>query len=389
MSARARLLSALWLPLLLSAAWLASPQSASAYFSCSRVDIESHQGERGARHLYFLVACGRSPAEFRDMVEEGRGEIVSLDPSLATILDGLTPGMKRVDHLYVRGGGSSRPTIVIPFTNGVEAPMWSSNARWTRSMALAARHYWNRLPHEYLRRAAHEIHDAVLMEGSSVVLGVNLPWGFVEVTSLRGALAPPLGYVLFTEGQARSVARALAFDGRERATAPGSFYGVQTFQHELAHYNHYHDEGLVPFAFTGDFGSISRRNARIFGIPIPFQFRERTRDDPRAGYVTDYAFGGELPVLEDYADTLCVAVGASHPQRGEELWTAVYPYTRLFGQPNEYLRRKADFMTAKYSYAGSAGRCQDADRDGMCWWPAWGGDCDDGNPAIGLRPCGR
>ncbi len=360
---------------------LGAARTANAAPSCSQVAIES---PGGIRALYFMALCGSQTSEVLATVSSGEGRVFALAPDLAAALDIVTPLMHRVDYVYVRGGGAHKPTVVIPFTNGVDALLFKSNARWTQEGAESLAYYWNRAPYEFMRRASVKLNDAVLMEGKNLSIGINIFGLYVPIATLRGALAYPFGFVMYTEHHVAGMRSDQAGD-MSGSTYRG-YYGAGGAIHELAHYNHYYAEGLTPFAFTGDFGSISRRNCTIFWVvPVPFCFKDRDGVS-NASYVSDYAHNGEMRVLEDYADTLSTAIGVTQEFRKSAQFASMYPSGNLFANSDPFAKQKAAFMTSHFTYSPAGP--MDADLDGVPFVPGATGDCSDINPAS-TGTCGQ
>ncbi len=360
----------------------------------------------GVKSLYQQALCGDDPGRLWGLAESGQGELITIRSSLALGLHSATPHFPRVDHAYVRGGGLDRPMIVILFANGYDGPLFvtDGNLAWTEAEAQRAAGFWNALPYEYVRRASRWLHDVakyrtsytVVLKGS--VLGI-LPFEIPIVEMANRAMANPLGSMLMPSSNI----------GRD----------AEVWVHELAHYNHYEIAGLQPLLYAGEFGSISRRNATLLGVKIPGVFKEKnaTARDEREehcggsgssqlpyGYVTWYAYCGEASILEDFADTLSVAIGVSQGvvrAREDGISTPDFSRYENSGSRRGYspellfsrlgtdrdsatMTRKANFLFEQFTLSTSSS--MDADGDGQTWFfgdPFTNGDCADHNPAIG------
>jgi hypothetical protein len=360
----------------------------------------------GVKTLYQQALCGDDPERIWELAQSGSGALISIRPSLAASLDRATPHLPRVDYAYVRGGGLDRPMVVILFSNGYDGPLFvpDENLPWTEQEAQTASGYWNVLPYDYVERASRWLHDVakyranytVVLKGS--VLGI-LPFEIPIFVAEQRALANPLGSMLMPSANI----------GR----------GPSVWVHELAHYNHYEISGLRPILYTDEFGSISRRNAHVLGIQIPAMFKDKhsTARSERAahcdgtdatrrpfGYVSTYAYCGEIAVLEDFADTLSIAIGVSQEvvrARSDgrstpdlELFenaghhSGYSPdllFARVTGQRDSAtMLAKADYIREHFTF--STGQPMDADGDGQSWTftdDFTTGDCADHNPAIG------
>jgi hypothetical protein len=361
-------LKKLWALALTLLGMLAWEGRASAATHCLNVPLESPHAGSGIRALYFTALCGSAMPEVLDVVNSGESRVFRLPERLATALDIVTPAMHRVDYVWVRGGGQHKPTLVVPFTNGVSGLFFKSNAVWTEQQAINLGEAWGKAPYEFMRRATSKFHDAVLME-NGVGFGINLFGAFIQFSdgANTAGLAYPFGFVMFSSP-------SLSGSG---AAALGI--------HEMAHYNHYYDEGLTPFAYVGNFGSISRHNCSIFWgwIKIPFCYHQNAGVG-REAYVSWYgANGGGWPILEDYAETLSFAVAATQVFRTDVPFRYRYQHETLFGASDPFLKKKAEFMTSVYTYSGQGP--MDADGDGQKFNPFDTtndtGDCNDINPA--------
>ena len=357
-----------------------------------------------AKELYLQAACGANDAHVWALIERGEGGVVEIPEPLAKALDKAIPHLPPVHYMYVRGGGADREAVVILFADGFRGPFFDFDREipWTKQEAEHAAMFWNALPYEFMRRASTWLHDAAKFDQSFTV-HTEL-FGSIEIpfyTQQGGrALANPMGTVFV--GASRSL----------RGPNPDNWHGPEIWVHELGHYNHYYLSNIKPLAYTDAFGSISRRNARFLGIHVPFFFKELYQEaadegeicaDGYAepfGYVTTYARCGETPVVEDFADTLTVAMGATgyiqrRVAKGDEFFRHynrvggsgpfLYSATRLYerdGLDANILGAKAQFVLEQLRVHDTLP--QDADFDEVAWLYGHDSiDCDDRNPVEG------
>lgn len=346
------------------------------------------------KDLYYRAVCGALPGVITGLVANGEGAVIAIPPLLAAELDRATPAFPTANFMYVRGGGLDRPAIVILFTDDINSPFFSEvpaeqgRSKWDATEVGYAERFWNSLPYEFMVRASYWLHDAVDV-GSGYQIGQNLPvvgWLLNTLgrlfsdrfsTTMIYALANPLGSMLIP---------TVTDTGQRRADIQQDSIWV----HELAHYNHFFLEGTTPLLWAGDFGRISRRNAYLGPIPIPFMMVERyaeARDYDCGsgatpyGYVSNYARCGEWRIMEDFSDTLSVAVQSTQLLRSDQSF--YYDLSKLYGRNNnadgQILYAKAQHLKQAFSY--SLADPMDADGDGVPWQlglPSY--DCDDINP---------
>ena len=359
-----------------------------------------------AKELYLQAMCGANNAVVWSLIERGEGAMLAIPGPLAEALDQAVPYLPPVRYMYVRGGGVDREVIVVLFADGYRGPFFTFDRElpWTEEEARHVAFYWDALPYEFLRRATTWLHDAAKFHEN-----------YTTHTELFGGIEIPL----YTQGGGRGLANPLGtvFAGQTGTFAgasPSSWDGPGFWIHELGHYYHYAMSGITPLAYTDDFGAISRRNAQILGINVPFLFKERydqahderatcekpTRGtfDPPFGYVSVYARCGEVPVVEDFADTVTVAMGVTAhigaqvrdrsssgfgAYRDPSMWG--YDPARLYdrrGGDASILGQKVAFVHDTLRVHAS--QPQDADFDGVSW--SYGqdqADCDERNPVEG------
>lgn len=366
------------------------------------------------KDLYLRALCGVQPAGVWQLIESGEGALMTLPEQLAAELNAAVPFLPNVRYLYVRGGGVDGEVIVLLFADGYNGPIFEFSApgTWTADHARVPIEHWNRLPYEFLRQATRQAHDIALFDGTyrpqrteglqrwinsnSIYRAArNLSDEIIELDfSLDRAMANPLG----------SVFVPIDSDDEEE--------GV--WIHELAHFHHYDDEGPSALAYARGFTGIARRNGRVLGVEIPFWVKQRyegavgwCNDDANAGndipwgYTSWYGRCGEWRLAEDYAESMCAALGASqeiltnpYGQFGDDPTTTEDDriVNRSFN-PRERLYDRFDtdafLMQARTSWIRDHLGIdlygpQDADGDGLFWQNGRSdGDCNDINPVVG------
>jgi hypothetical protein len=379
---------------------------------------------QSVKDLYVQAMCGADPVTMWGLVESGQGKVLKVPASLASGLDASTPYFPRVDYMYVRGGGPNRELIAVLLANGYQGPVFTVDSAgiWNDSEAKIVESYWNALPYEYVHRASTWLHDVAKYDKSfSISVPVHLAFGLINFDVGTGysqenrGLANPLGSLL---------APTYNIDHS------GSHFWV----HELAHYNNFAMSGVGALVYADEFAQISRDNQRVLGVSIPLLFVEKYPQSRAAcvgyksgqpvaghdadcvgekpfGYVTNYAACGEA-VVEDFGDTLSVAMGASwgiwnRQQSPDGVSTFAdyrsnpstttctpsdgygsYALDRLFGRSADadvdVMNQKLAWMSAHFGL--SMTHAQDADGDRVTW--TYGdvrgrGDCSDINPVTG------
>jgi len=272
-----------------------------------------------AKEVYLQAMCGVMPETIWNLVERGEGALLTIPTNLANALHAATPYLAPVRYMYVRGGGVDREVVVFLFADGYFGPIFrfDQNLAWDLPAVEQAVTYWELLPYEFLRLSAQWLHDLALFNERYEVV-INLFFIKLKVFTMtdgRG-LASPLGSVLTGRCLSGCTSNLLK---------RGAYFWI----HELAHFVHYDLFGIRPFMFVDEFTRITRRNHTIFGIPIPFWFAQiypqavieeeehslcEVGNYPHRpwGHVSVYARCGEWSTLEDFADTLSIAVGTAN-----------------------------------------------------------------------------
>ncbi len=337
-----------------------------------------------AKDLYIQALCGVDNAAMWDLVDSGKGAMLSVPQALIDPLHELTPNVGRVTHVYVRGGGRDREIAVILMAEGYEGPIFEVDApqAWPAEDLELAKTIWNGIPYEPLRIASQWTHEVARYESeysfSVELLGLDI----TLFTQKNRALAPIWGTVLMPEAN---------------ASRP------DVYLHELTHMIDWSLHGTDHLFYAEGFSEISRINNSILGVRIPLWFSERypqsaefdckTESYEPHGHVSRYSRCGELSV-EDYGDSLCMALAATQAYAMSEfdgplrmfgpsqMYDPSWLYGRTGNDDASVLAEKASWLEGEFGIR--QGVEMDADGDGVPWKPGlFGGDCDDTNPVIG------
>ncbi len=347
----------------------------------------------GLRQVAFLLACASNPAEVARLHREGTGAILPLAPEHAALLPTLTPWHGRVDHVYVRGGGSEEPLVVFVFARAYSG-MLEADVPWSAAGRAALGYALDALPQPHLEELATGVVDFVR---SGASLRWRLPTPFAEseldervvdatTRSTARVVTDPAGYaMLFTDA-------ALASRG----------VGALELAREVGAQLEVSARGVAgASAFPGELSGIGFESCRVLDVAVPFCATASGEPEDYLGRSGD---GGPL----GFVGTLYQhAVGATEVLREDATYQRGAPHESLYG-PAGSASIGAQGAAACSKWALCGNEPSDADRDGVTWLPrevlerraetgASGGgvgaeaerdnDCSDLNPANADGSC--
>lgn len=336
----------------------------------------------GLRHVAFLLACASNREEIARLHREGTGSILQLAPEHAALLAELTPGHGRVDHVYVRGGGTEEPLVVFVFA-GKYSGMLEGDVPWNAGARMVLGYALDALPQPHLETLSAVVVDLVR---SGTRLTWRLPTPFAEsdldervseaMTSSSARVATdPVGYaMLFTDAALASRGIAALDLNRELGAQ------MEVSAHGAAGAS----------AFPSDLGGLGFEPCRVLDVAVPFC---ATPSGEAEDYLGRSDEGGPL----GFVGTLYQhAVGATEVLREDATYQRGAPHESLYGVAGSAaIGAQGAAACSKWALCGN--EPSDADRDGVTWLPpealearagtadAMGeetvNDCSDINPA--------
>ncbi|MCB9610910.1 MAG: hypothetical protein H6722_00440 [Sandaracinus sp.] len=334
--------------------------------------------EMGLRTLAFTLACASNEAEVARIHREGTGAILQLAPEHAASLAALTPGHGRVDHVYVRGGGTDEPLVVFVFASSYSG-MIESDGPWSTSGRAALGYALDALPQPHLETLAGVVVDLV-RGGSSVRWRLPTPFGESELdervadATSRGVArvaTDPAGYAMvFTDA-------ALASRG----------IGALELARELGAQMEVASHGTGASAFPTEMSGLGFESCRVLDVAVPFC---TTASGEAEDYLGRSGEGGPL----GFVGTLYQhAVGASEVLREDATYQRGAPHEALYGAAGSAaVGVQGAAACSRWALCGN--EPSDADRDGVTWLPTEvserrtssgetveTSDCSDLNPA--------